>query len=104
MRQILFRIYKQILSPMLHAGLGLTGACRFQPTCSEYASIAIAEHGFWRGSGLALWRLLRCQPFARGGFDPVPPRRNFHCDETVAGAVTIEPVQEPACSLPAGHR
>jgi putative membrane protein insertion efficiency factor len=45
------------------------------PTCSEYAAAAIAIHGPVRGSGLALWRLLRCHPFARGGLDPVPGGR-----------------------------
>ena len=65
-------LYKRAVSPMLHALAGVTGACRFQPTCSEYAAIAIATHGPLRGGGLALWRVLRCQPLCRGGFDPVP--------------------------------
>jgi putative membrane protein insertion efficiency factor len=60
--------YKRWISPWLPP------ACRFHPTCSEYASEAIAVHGVWRGTGLALWRLLRCQPFSRGGFDPVPAK------------------------------
>lgn len=50
----------------------LPGACRFVPTCSEYAAEAVEHHGAFRGSVLALWRLVRCQPFARGGYDPVP--------------------------------
>jgi putative membrane protein insertion efficiency factor len=58
--------YKRWISPWLPP------ACRFHPTCSEYAREAVAVHGVWRGLGLALWRLLRCQPFSRGGFDPVP--------------------------------
>jgi hypothetical protein len=63
--------YERWLSPALHS---LTpGGCRFQPTCSEYAAGAIATHGPLRGTGLAIWRLLRCHPFARGGLDPVPP-------------------------------
>ncbi|MFK7915372.1 MAG: membrane protein insertion efficiency factor YidD [Pseudomonadales bacterium] len=60
--------YQRLLSPMLG------GQCRFHPTCSCYAAQALAEHGAVRGSGLTLWRLLRCQPFAAGGFDAVPKR------------------------------
>src|ERR1700760_3004177 len=68
--------YKLLLSPVLHAGAGMTGgACRFQPTCSEYAAIAIHEHGLLRGGGMALKRLARCHPGSRGGFDPVPSKR-----------------------------
>lgn len=66
--------YKRVLSPVLHAIPGLSGACRFQPTCSEYAAIAVAEHGLVRGTMMALGRLARCHPLHPGGFDPVPPR------------------------------
>ena len=65
-------LYKAALSPFLHSA-GLTGSCRFQPTCSEYSTLALAQHGLVRGSWLSLARLLRCHPFARGGWDPVPP-------------------------------
>jgi len=64
--------YRRWLSPAVHA-LN-PGGCRYQPTCSDYAEAAIATHGPLRGSWLALWRLLRCHPFARGGLDNVPPR------------------------------
>lgn len=47
-------------------------SCRFYPTCSSYARESIARFGALRGSALALWRLLRCQPFHPGGYDPVP--------------------------------
>jgi putative membrane protein insertion efficiency factor len=74
--RLVLAVYKRAISPLLHAigGLtgGLTGACRFQPTCSEYAALAVAVHGPVRGSWLALRRLLRCHPLCRGGFDPVP--------------------------------
>lgn len=70
----LLHLYRRFLSPALHA-LG-PGGCKFLPTCSEYAEIAIATHGPWRGTLMAAWRLLRCHPFTPGGFDPVPPAAN----------------------------
>ena len=65
--------YRRWLSPALHS-LN-PGGCRYLPTCSEYASQAITIHGPLRGSALAIWRLLRCNPFGRGGLDLVPPAR-----------------------------
>lgn len=61
--------YQRLISPMLGS------ACRFVPTCSEYARRVLIEHGAGRGAWLALWRLLRCQPFHAGGYDPPPPSR-----------------------------
>lgn len=58
-------VYKSILSPLLPP------ACRFQPTCSEYMKEALVRHGLLRGFLLGLFRLCRCNPFCRGGFDPV---------------------------------
>jgi hypothetical protein len=66
----LLAFYRRWLSPALHALS--PGGCKFVPTCSEYAQIAIATHGPLRGSVLAACRLLRCHPFTRGGLDPVP--------------------------------
>ena len=74
----LHRAYKYALSPLLHGVGGVSGACRFQPTCSEYAAIAVSEYGMVRGGWLALRRLLRCQPLCRGGFDPVRPNPRIH--------------------------
>jgi putative membrane protein insertion efficiency factor len=62
----LLRGYKRVLSPVL------LPACRYTPTCSEYALEAVDQHGAVKGSTLAIWRLLRCHPFTRGGYDPVP--------------------------------
>jgi uncharacterized protein len=69
--------YRRWLSAAVHS-LNPGGGCRYLPTCSEYASMAIATHGPLRGTVLALWRLLRCNPFARGGLDPVPPAAISH--------------------------
>ena len=66
----LVRLYRAVLSPMHRALFG--PSCRFEPTCSAYAEEALQVHGAARGIWLAVWRLLRCQPFARGGIDPVP--------------------------------
>jgi hypothetical protein len=71
-----FRAYKLVVSPLLHAVGGQSGACRFQPTCSEYAATAMSQHGFLRGGWMALRRVARCHPFCAGGFDPVPPNRS----------------------------
>jgi putative membrane protein insertion efficiency factor len=60
--------YKRWISP------GLPRRCRYEPTCSAYASESIRRFGPVRGSLLAGWRLLRCNPFSHGGFDPVPDR------------------------------
>ena len=46
--------------------------CRFMPTCSQYAIEALQKHGALKGSALAIWRILRCNPLCRGGYDPVP--------------------------------
>jgi len=62
----LLRGYKLLISPYF------TGSCRFLPSCSEYAAIAILRHGVMRGSWLAARRLVRCQPFCAAGHDPVP--------------------------------
>ncbi len=62
------RAYQRWLSPLKR-----TPSCRFVPTCSAYAIEAIARRGAVVGLGLALWRILRCNPFCAGGLDPVPP-------------------------------
>jgi len=60
-------LYQRVLSPFLPR------ACRFTPTCSEYARLALIGHGLVPGTWLALRRLLRCHPFHPGGYDPLPP-------------------------------
>ena len=64
----LIKVYQYTLSPMLGP------RCRYYPSCSNYAVDALREHGAVRGLGMAAWRILRCNPFSNGGYDPVPPR------------------------------
>jgi putative membrane protein insertion efficiency factor len=63
---LLIEAYRVALSPLLG------GFCRFEPSCSRYAQEAVERHGALRGARLTVGRLLRCHPFRRGGFDPVP--------------------------------
>jgi uncharacterized protein len=65
------RAYQRLISPMLGAH------CKYHPSCSEYAVQAIRRFGILRGLVLAGWRLLRCNPWSRGGFDPVEEQRLF---------------------------
>jgi len=72
MRSVLIafiRFYQRWVSPVLGRH------CRFEPSCSQYAIEAISLHGAFKGLGLAAWRLMRCQPLCKGGYDPVPPLR-----------------------------
>jgi putative membrane protein insertion efficiency factor len=59
--------YRRLVSPLLPR------ACRFEPSCSEYAREAVTRHGAWRGARLAAARVLRCRPGGGAGYDPVPP-------------------------------
>jgi len=64
--RLLVRCYRLLVSPILPP------ACRFYPSCSEYAEQALCQHGAWRGSWLTAGRILRCGPWHGGGYDPVP--------------------------------
>ncbi len=63
---LLVKMYRRLVSPFLPA------ACRFHPSCSAYALVALERHGALRGTWLAVRRVLRCHPFNAGGIDPVP--------------------------------
>jgi len=70
------RAYQAWLSPLFGA---LGARCRFEPSCSQYAIEAVEVHGALRGAARAGWRLLRCNPFNRGGCDPVRPASPKRC-------------------------
>jgi uncharacterized protein len=65
----LIHVYQRYISPLIPP------RCKYYPSCSAYAVEAIQVHGAWRGTLLAGWRLLRCNPLSDGGLDPVPPKR-----------------------------
>ncbi len=69
----LIRIYQHTLSPDTgwFSNRHPHGYCRYYPTCSEYGYQAIEKYGILKGSLLALWRILRCNPFSKGGYDPL---------------------------------
>ncbi len=66
----LIRVYQMTLATWLG------GRCRFYPSCSNYAMEAIRSYGVLRGGMMSLWRILKCQPFHPGGYDPVPPPKS----------------------------
>ncbi|PWM73604.1 MAG: membrane protein insertion efficiency factor YidD [Bacillota bacterium] len=66
----LIKFYQKCISPMLGSN------CRYTPTCSQYALEAVLKHGFFKGCALAVWRVLRCNPFSKGGFDKVPDKKS----------------------------
>lgn len=63
---LLIKIYRKYISPMKHT------KCPYFPTCSEYGLEAVEKYGAFKGGLLALWRIIRCNPFSKGGYDPVP--------------------------------
>ena len=69
------RGYKRLISPLLPA------ACRYVPTCSDYAVEAVDRFGMVRGGLMAAWRVLRCNPFVKGGVDPVGSKNSSHADQ-----------------------
>ena len=67
------RFYRRNISPNKRKG----PCCRYIPTRSQYAVTAIERYGAWKGGWMALWRILRCNPFSKGGYDPVPEDPNL---------------------------
>jgi len=70
----LIRLYQKGISPLLPP------SCRFYPTCSAYAIEAVEKHGALKGSGMGLLRILRCNPFFEGGYDPVDKTREDYIE------------------------
>ena len=66
------RVVRLALTPFVAMTSITPRVCRYEPTCSHYAEQAVRRHGVVRGLGLATWRLLRCNPWSKGGYDPVP--------------------------------
>lgn len=85
----LIQLYRHTVSPLR------LPTCRFTPTCSQYAVDALNEFGFFRGSWLALVRLLKCGPWHSGGWDPIPDRES-HSDATSEGTRSVAGICEVA--------
>lgn len=64
---VLIKFYRKFISPLKGRP-----CCRYYPTCSQYALEAYEKYGFFKGTFLTVWRILRCNPFSKGGYDPVP--------------------------------
>ena len=62
------QFYQKHISPTLGSN------CKYSPTCSHYAISAYEKHNFFKATGLTIWRILRCNPFSKGGYDPVPDK------------------------------
>ena len=71
---LLVKAYQMTLSPLF------SGCCRFEPSCSNYMIEALRVHGAAKGTVLGLWRLMRCHPFGKSGYDPVPMKGRWRND------------------------
>lgn len=91
------RFYQRFLSP-----LKPMPTCRFLPTCSSYALEAIQRRGVVRGTLMAMWRILRCNPFCAGGFDPVEPYLAAGEEHGRASCALPEPAGRSNRGVPAG--
>ncbi len=80
----LIGLYRKFISPLKPK------CCRFTPTCSAYAIEAFEKRGFFVGFGLTVWRILRCNPFCRGGYDPVPEKKKKAKSTSNTGEIGID--------------
>lgn len=83
------RAYQLIVSPWLPP------TCKYYPSCSAYAVTALRRHGALRGTALAAWRLLRCNPWSNGGVDHVPPRRSASIPGVTPPGLTLRQQNQP---------
>ena len=87
---LLVRAYQIVLSPIMG------GACRFEPSCSNYMIESLRTHGPFKGTLLGIWRILRCHPFGAHGYDPVPPRGRWRLrNEAESGKMHSMKSEEP---------
>ena len=87
---LLVRAYQIVLSPIMG------GACRFEPSCSNYMIESLRVHGPFKGTLLGIWRILRCHPFGAHGYDPVPPRGRWRLrNEAESGKMHSMKSEEP---------
>ena len=85
----LIRFYQKAVSPLKRP------TCRFHPSCSEYFIEALKTRGVVTGTLLGVWRILRCNPFSRGGYDPVPEPRNREAGEEAERGRAADPAGRP---------
>ncbi|WP_082764007.1 membrane protein insertion efficiency factor YidD [Frondihabitans sp. PAMC 28766] len=81
----ILRVYRAVISPLYG------DVCRYYPSCSRYALEAIQQHGAVKGIALGLWRIVRCNPWAKGGIDDVPHTHHHRYTVTAHGFVTARP-------------
>jgi hypothetical protein len=85
---LLVRGYQRLISPLMPP------SCRFYPSCSEYSRVSFERHGFFRGLWLTAARILRCNPWNPGGYDPVPPAPGTRTDSSSTAPHPEEGEQE----------
>lgn len=82
--------YRKVISPMYGE------VCKYYPSCSAYGVGAVQQHGAVKGMALAVWRILRCNPWSLGGVDDVHPHKHFHYGLTARGFVVPSPAERTA--------
>ncbi|MBC8043128.1 MAG: membrane protein insertion efficiency factor YidD [Rhizobacter sp.] len=89
---LLIKIYRAAVSPHLPP------SCRFEPSCSQYGLEAFQTHSLFKALGLTVWRIVRCNPFVAGGYDPVPPAVSTARQRSTIQSTTHEIVSHTPCT------